>query len=85
LTSEPIEFQTLEGETIRFASDALITPQTVKVFEGKGMPILNNDPLSPLLMNHSRGNFILRFQIEFPNSLPDEKKNKLITVLKAVA
>jgi len=25
------------------------------------MPIYNDDPLSPLMMNHSRGDFILTF------------------------
>jgi len=74
LTAAPLEFTTLDGEIIKFSSDELITPTTEKVFEGKGMPVLNDDPLSPLLLNYDRGDFILRFQIEVPNSLSEEKK-----------
>ena len=46
------------------------------------MPIYKDDPLSPLMMDHERGNFILKFQIEFPNSLPEEKKERLVAVLQ---
>ena len=40
-----------------------------KVFPGKGMPIYNEDPLSALMHDHARGNFILTFQIEFPTNI----------------
>mgnify|MGYP001429725754 CR=1 FL=1 len=66
LTISVIDFQTLDGEIIKYRPDEIISPQLKKVFYGKGMPIYNDDPLSPLMMNHSRGNFILTFQIEFP-------------------
>ena len=61
-----IEFTTLDGEIIKYRPDQIISPELKKVFYGKGMPIYNDDPLSPLMMNHARGNFILTFQIEFP-------------------
>jgi len=69
LTISVIDFKTLDGEIIKFRPDEIITPELKKVFYGKGMPIYNEDPLSPLMMNHSRGNFILTFQIDFPQSL----------------
>ena len=69
LTIEVVQFNTLDGEIIKFRPDEIITPQLKKVFYGKGMPIYNDDPLSPLMMNHTRGNFVLTFQIEFPQSL----------------
>ena len=61
LTISVVEFATLDGEIIKFRPDQTITPQMRKVFYGKGMPIYNDDPLSPLMLNHSRGNFILTF------------------------
>ena len=79
--SSAIEFETLDGEKIRYQPDGVITPQTVKVFPGKGMPIYKDDPLSPLLNAHARGNFILKFKIEMPNSLTDEQRNGLKAVL----
>ncbi len=66
LTIAVVDFKTLDGEIIKFRPDEIITPELKKVFYGKGMPIYNDDPLSPLMMNHSRGDFILTFQIEFP-------------------
>ena len=82
LTAKEVEFTTLEGELIKYRPDQIITPEFQNVFPGKGMPIYKDDPLSPLMMDHERGNFILKFQIEFPNSLPDSKKEKLVSVLQ---
>ena len=81
LTAAAVEFKTLEGEIIKFRPDEIITPEFQKVFEGKGMPKYNDNPLSPLMMDHDRGNFILKFQIEFPCSLSDTQKNRLVAVL----
>jgi len=61
LTMAAIEFKTLDDETILYRPDEIISPELRKVFPGKGMPIYNDDPLSPLMMNHTRGNFILTF------------------------
>ena len=61
LSCAAIEFKTLDGEIIRYRPDEIVTPQFRKVFAGKGMPIYNQDPLSPLMLNHDRGNFILTF------------------------
>jgi len=71
LTSAPVQFETLEGEVITFRSDEVISPQTYKVFPGKGMPIYNDNPLSPLMHNHTHGNLILRFKIQMPQKLSD--------------
>lgn len=56
-----VDFTTLDGERIMYRPDEIIKPEFKKVFPGKGMPIYNEDPLSPLMMNHERGNFILTF------------------------
>ena len=45
------------------------------------MPVLNNDPLGPIKRNFARGNLILKFDIEFPKGLNDEKKAALCAVL----
>ena len=82
LTMAAIEFQTLDGEPIKYRPDEIITPQLKKVFYGKGMPIYNDDPLSPLMMNHSRGNFILTFQIEFPKQLTSQQKQVVGSILE---
>lgn len=76
-----IEFKTLDGEILKYQPEGVINPQMCKVFPGKGMPIYVDDPLSPLLNAHARGNFILKFKIEMPNSLTDEQRNNLKQVL----
>lgn len=81
LCSAPVEFATLDDEIIKFAADEVISPQTTKVFYGKGMPVYNDNPLSALMHNHSRGNLILKFTIEMPNSFTDEKRNALVDIL----
>jgi DnaJ-class molecular chaperone len=52
----------------------------MKVFRGKGMPIYSDDPLSPLMMNHQRGNFVLKFHVHFP-AMTSEQKEKLVAAL----
>jgi DnaJ-class molecular chaperone len=66
LTTAPFEFTTLEGELFKITPDEIVNPETTQVFKGKGMPILNNDPLSPLVPLKTRGDFILKFDICFP-------------------
>lgn len=66
LKSTPIHFTTIDNEMIEVAVDEVIGPKTVKVIPGKGMPILNDDPLGPIKRNYQRGNLIVKFDIEFP-------------------
>ena len=39
LTAKPVSFKTLEGETIDASFDEVVSPQTMKVVPGKGMPL----------------------------------------------
>jgi len=77
-----IDFTTLDGQIIKFRPDEIISPQLKKVFYGKRMPIYNDDPLSPIMLNHSRGNFILTFAIEFPTSLNNAQKSVVGSILE---
>lgn len=81
LSITEVDFTTLDGEIIKYRPDEIISPQLKKVFPGKGMPIYNDDPLSPLMMNHTRGKFILTFQIEFPQSLSNAQKTVVNSIL----
>ena len=48
------------------------------------MPILNNDPLGPIKRDYGRGNLILKFDIQFPKNLNDERKNNLVILLDEI-
>ena len=74
LKAGPIHFKTLEHEQIEISIDEVINPDTFKVISGKGMPILNDDPLSPIKKDFARGNLILKFDIQFPMDLNEDKK-----------
>jgi len=69
LNASPIQFKTIENENIHLGVDEVIQPNTVKIVKGKGMPIHNDDPLSPVMMNHSRGDLIVKFDIQFPKKV----------------
>lgn len=82
LTTAPFEFKTLDGELFKITPDEIISPSTQKVFKGKGMPILNDDPLSPLLPVAAAGDFILQFEIVYPSKLSSTNKEELCRVLE---
>ena len=48
------------------------------------MPILNNNPLGPIKKDYKKGNLILKFDIQFPNQLSQDKKSQLIEVLDEI-
>jgi DnaJ-class molecular chaperone len=82
LTMAPFEFKTLDGTLFKITPDEIVSPESTRVFKGHGMPILNDDPLSPLMMNHTRGDFILQFNILFPQNMNSNKKDELCAVLE---
>ena len=78
-----VKFKTLEGEQIEISVEE-INPDTFKIIQGKGMPILNDNPLGPIMKDYGRGNLILKFDIQFPQDLDEVKKNKLVELLDQI-
>ena len=72
LKSLPIHFTTLDGEKLEIALDEVISPQSRKVIKGKGMAIMDWDPLSALRGDFQRGDLIVKFDIQFPRELSEE-------------
>ena len=85
LTTAPFEFKTLDGELFCITPDEIVSPNSQHVFKGKGMPILNDDPLSPLMPTKTRGDFILQFEVLFPANLSATAKDELCCVLEEAA
>mmetsp|Transcript_42213 Transcript_42213/g.30919 ORF Transcript_42213/g.30919 Transcript_42213/m.30919 type:complete len:140 (+) Transcript_42213:588-1007(+) len=81
LKCTPVHFVSLDGEQIQVAVDEIISPETTKVLPGKGMPILNNDPLGPLKKAYQRGNLVLKFDVQFPKYLSAEQKDRVTEIL----
>lgn len=87
LLSQPVKIKALDGRNIVTTIDEIITPQTVKLIEGEGMPISQDpstDALSALrgLSLIPRGNLYLRFDIQFPKKISTEHKEALIATLR---
>lgn len=71
LCAKPVMIETLDGRNLKITLDEVITPKTVKVVIGEGMPMY--DPLDEAgLEPVQRGNLKIKFRVIFPNSL-DEK------------
>lgn len=87
LLSQPVKIKALDGRNIVCTIDEIITPQTVKLIEGEGMPVAQDpstDALSSLrsLSLIPRGNMYLRFDIQFPKKISTENKEALIGILR---
>jgi DnaJ-class molecular chaperone len=80
----PVHFTTIDNKMVEVSVDQVISPQTEKVLEGLGMPILNNDPLGPIKRNFAKGDLIIKFDIEFPSELSERQRLELTSILDEV-
>lgn len=72
LTGTTLTVTTLDGRTIPVAITEVISPGSIKTIRGEGMPNSKGGP---------KGDLILKFEIQFPRTLTDEKKRQLRTLL----
>lgn len=83
LNSEPVSLTTLDNRRLTIAMDEIISPQTVKLVKGEGMPIYNKeDPLNHLLFKEKRGDLYIKFEILFPTFIDPEKKEEITRLLE---
>ena len=82
LNSEPVCLHTLDGRKWTISIDEIISPSTVKVVPGEGMPIYDKD-LSKCRGNKiKKGDLYIKFNIIFPEYIEPAKKKRIITLLK---
>lgn len=83
LNSEPVSLITLDSRRLTIAMDEIISPQTVKMVKGEGMPTYNKeDPLNHLLFKEKRGDLYIKFEIQFPKFIDPEKKEEITRLLE---
>lgn len=68
-----IDVPTLQGDTISYNETFTIKPSSVKRFRGRGLP----NPKIP----DRRGDYIINYDIKFPNHLSDSVKESLMELL----
>lgn len=82
LKSEPVEIESLDERKLIITMDEIISPQTVKLIKGEGMPVYNKeDPIKSLLFREVKGDLYLKFNIIFPKFIDPEKKEEIVTLL----
>lgn len=83
LKSEPVEVNSLDDRKLIITMDEIISPQTIKLIKGEGMPIYDKeDPIKSLLFRQIRGDLYLKFNIIFPKFIDPEKKDEIINLLE---
>ena len=80
LNSEPVCLTTLDGRRLAVSLDEIISPATVKIVKGEGMPIYEKE-LSKRGNSVQKGDLYIKFNIIFPEYIDPAKKKRIITLL----
>lgn len=90
LNFKPVTVRTLDGRSLTQCFDELVSPQTVRVIKGEGMPLSKpvsdpeTQPFALLsLRDKPKGDLYLRFDIHFPKQLTNANRLAIIQTLKA--
>ena len=81
LNSEPVRFTTLDGRKLAISVDEIISPSTVKVVKGEGMPIFQ-DEMNVRDLNIKKGDLFIKFDIKFPEYIDPNKKMEITNLLE---
>ena len=81
LNSEPVRFTTLDGRKLAISIDEIISPSTVKVVPGEGMPIFQ-DEMNVRDLNIKKGDLYIKFDIKFPEYIDPNKKMEITSLLE---
>ncbi len=81
LNSEPVKFTTLDGRKLAISIDEIISPSTVKVVPGEGMPIFQNE-MNVRDLNIRKGDLYIKFDIKFPEYIDPAKKIEITSLLE---
>ena len=81
LNSEPVRFTTLDGRKLAISIDEIISPSTVKVVPGEGMPIFQ-DEMDVRDLNIKKGDLYIKFDIKFPEYIDPNKKMEITSLLE---
>ena len=81
LNSEPVRFTTLDGRNLAISVDEIISPSTVKIVKGEGMPIFQ-DEINVRDLNIKKGDLFIKFDIKFPEYIDPNKKKEITNLLE---
>ena len=81
LNSEPVKLTTLDNRILSISVDEIISPSTVKIVYGEGMPIYQKE-ISVRDLNDKKGDLYIKFDIKFPEYIDPVKKMEITTLLE---
>ena len=81
LNSEPVQLTTLDNRKLSISVDEIISPSTVKIIYGEGMPIFQKE-LSVRDLNDKKGDLYIKFDIKFPEYIDPVKKMEITNLLE---
>ena len=81
LNSEPVKLTTLDNRQLTISVDEIISPSTVKVVYGEGMPIYQKE-ISVRNLNYKKGDLYIKFDIKFPEYIDPIKKMEITSLLE---
>ena len=81
LNSEPVKLTTLDNRILSISIDEIISPSTVKVVTGEGMPIYQKE-ISVRDLNVKKGDLYIKFDIKFPEYIDPVKKMEITNLLE---
>jgi DnaJ family protein B protein 4 len=80
---ESFQITTLDDRILNVSINETISQETATVVRDEGMPILNlADPLVSMEKRNTKGDLIVKYEIEFPRSLSYDQKQKIGRILK---
>jgi len=83
LNSVPVSVITLDNRKLTITMDEIISPQTVKLVKGEGMPVFDREkPLENLLFKERKGDMYIKFDIKFPSFIDPIKKEEITRLLE---
>jgi DnaJ-class molecular chaperone len=82
LRSVPVKINTLDNRILAICMDEIITPQTVKVVKGEGMPVYTKE-VDVNDMKQKKGDLYIKFDIAFPEYIEPEKKEEIVKLLES--
>ena len=82
LNSEPVCLYTLDRRKLAISIDEIISPSTVKIVPGEGMPFHDKDLSKSRGSKIKKGDLYIKFNVIFPEYIEPSKKKRIINLLR---
>ena len=81
LNCEPVKLTTLDNRIVTVSIDEIISPSTLKIIKGEGMPIFQSE-INVRDLNIKKGDLYIKFDIKFPEYIEPEVKKEINSLLE---